>query len=350
LARVGLVIVALAVALTLVEWTIDAFDLFGVHYNEEVHRYHTELCELRLTGADSQPDLDGTLFEQKPGARAEFHDFTVELNSLGFRGPEIEPDKPADSYRVLVLGDSVTFGWGVDDEATFVRRLERRWNARDDGRRYEVVNTGHLAYDTTQELRLLERRGLALEPDAVVLVFVGNDIEPTRKLAEAFVSAQTVPATDPVAEPAPAAEPPAADLTRWVRAWLPWTSAVVNRVLHPPPTIVATDGRPDAPRPELTETHAAGWERSKQALLAMRDLCGSRGIRFAVLDYGFYDVPSLPEFCGEHGIPYASIKLSQDELEQPIYNSLFDPHVNATGHELVTTKVERALAGLGLPD
>jgi hypothetical protein len=70
--------------------------------------------------------------------------------------------------RVLMLGDSITFGSGVRDEETFCALMAQR---------YDVVNLGVEGYGTDQELLKLEREGLAYHPDVVVLNFtVANDI------------------------------------------------------------------------------------------------------------------------------------------------------------------------------
>ena len=56
-------------------------------------------------------------------------DYKITTNSLGLRGEEVETVKPEDSYRVLMLGDSMTFGWGVENEETFSSVLEQRLNS-----------------------------------------------------------------------------------------------------------------------------------------------------------------------------------------------------------------------------
>src|SRR3954447_8958531 len=50
----------------------------------------------------------------------------VRVNSAGLRGPEIPYEKPPGTYRVLVLGDSFTFGAQVEEDQTFVARLGDR--------------------------------------------------------------------------------------------------------------------------------------------------------------------------------------------------------------------------------
>jgi hypothetical protein len=94
----------------------------------------------------------------------------VTLNDAGFRGP-VWGTATAGRRRVLLLGDSLTFGTGVEDGETFTARLRER------APRFQPLNLGVSGYGTDQELLLLEREGLALEPEVVVLnVCVGNDI------------------------------------------------------------------------------------------------------------------------------------------------------------------------------
>ncbi|HKE00161.1 MAG TPA: SGNH/GDSL hydrolase family protein [Planctomycetota bacterium] len=103
---------------------------------------------------------------------------TETFNAHGFRGHDFVDRKPAGVRRVLCLGDSNTFGIGVDATATFASLLEG-WLAAAKGARYEVLNLGVPGYSVFQMRRLLERTGLALEPDAIVL-YAGawNDFTP----------------------------------------------------------------------------------------------------------------------------------------------------------------------------
>lgn len=124
-------------------------------------------------------------FEHKPGftGRDQFG-HPIKINSFGMRDREFTPAKPAGVYRVLVLGDSVAFGWAVRSEDTFSKQLERSLNLKKPaGYQFEVLNTGTRGYNTYQELRLLEEVGLQFSPDLVVLVYVNNDAEPIEKQA-----------------------------------------------------------------------------------------------------------------------------------------------------------------------
>lgn len=94
----------------------------------------------------------------------------LRINRLGFRGPEPAGGAPG-RRRVLLLGDSLTFGTGVEDSETFASRLAAAAPS------VEPLNLGVSGYGTDQELLLLEREGFAMGPAAVVLnVCVGNDV------------------------------------------------------------------------------------------------------------------------------------------------------------------------------
>jgi hypothetical protein len=99
----------------------------------------------------------------------------VSVNALGLRGPEVRP-RVEGELRVVALGDSMVFGSGVRDDETLPARLELELEQRL-GRSVTVINTGHMAYSTNQELRLLFDLGQQLDPDLVVLFWFFNDVD-----------------------------------------------------------------------------------------------------------------------------------------------------------------------------
>ncbi len=124
------------------------------------------------------PDLQ---FVIKPNGKTSLarKDFTIEVqtNSLGFRDPERGPK--GDAIRILALGDSFTFGWGVQHEQTFAAQMERlESEAARTGERspIEVINAGVPGYNLYQYLISLEKKGWKVDPDIVLVgVFVQND-------------------------------------------------------------------------------------------------------------------------------------------------------------------------------
>ncbi|HEX2254259.1 MAG TPA: SGNH/GDSL hydrolase family protein [Thermoanaerobaculia bacterium] len=98
-------------------------------------------------------------------------------NRLGYRDRDHETAKPAATFRVVVLGDSIAAGWGVEDYAdTFPARLETELVRR--GVPAEVLNFGVTGYNTAQAVETLAARALAFDPDLVVLAYCLNDRRP----------------------------------------------------------------------------------------------------------------------------------------------------------------------------
>ena len=105
------------------------------------------------------------------GYRGPFHGVFTTVNDRGYRGPEHSVTPASGRTRVVMLGDSITFGVGVTDTETFSALLE----ARSD--RFEVINLAVEGYGTDQELVRLEREGLGYHPAVVILNFcVANDL------------------------------------------------------------------------------------------------------------------------------------------------------------------------------
>ena len=100
-----------------------------------------------------------------------------QTNSLGLRGGEIAYDKPAEGYRVLVLGDSFVAAAHVSLEQTMAHQLGDLLRQDLAPRPAEVINAGVAGYGTSQEYLYLETEGYRYYPDVVVLVvFLGNDL------------------------------------------------------------------------------------------------------------------------------------------------------------------------------
>jgi lysophospholipase L1-like esterase len=336
LIRVLAVLLGLVIAVVGIEWAMRAFDLFGVNHGPNTLRYRAECLVPTWFAADGSRDLDGTLFRHKPSHRVDFGKFAIGTNALGFRGPAISKAKPAGTFRIVVLGDSVVLGWGVDDEHTFCRVVEARLNVRNDGRRYEVVNTGHNAYDSMQEAALLEREALALAPDLVLLVFITNDVvEPTFQLIEALLDGKTA---------APGAPPTWRDAVvhagqKWLPAWTALLSSLHARMGATAPS----NQEAGALTPAMVPSGTLGWQRSQAALRRMRDLCAQAKIPFLLLDHTLPQLPVLAEFCRAEAILHHDFRFTPEELGQPIYNSLLDSHANAYGNELLSDKLMHIL-------
>lgn len=99
----------------------------------------------------------------------------IRINELGFRDGKHAPEKPPDVVRILGLGDSFLFGWGVPEDQTFLRLLERRLSDRT-GRRIETINAGVPGWGLNQYYIYLALMGRQLAPDLVVLAYFVDDL------------------------------------------------------------------------------------------------------------------------------------------------------------------------------
>ena len=114
-----------------------------------------------------------------PNQKGWVDDGFVTTNSRGFRGGEVDIPKPPGRLRIVALGDSVVFGWGVNDADTFCQQLEQQFRARRPDVDVDVVNLAVPGYATRQEVALLQRNLAALQPDVVLLGFYENDLPDT---------------------------------------------------------------------------------------------------------------------------------------------------------------------------
>lgn len=132
---------------------------------------------VRLKRPVANPQLS---FVHAPNGHSFLMGTDVRINSQGLRDYEYSLQKPQGVYRVMMLGDSTTFGWGVEQRDTAAKFLERKLNGHlpPGYNKVEVLNAGVGNYDTVQEVTYYETLGRAFHPDLVILVFFINDPEP----------------------------------------------------------------------------------------------------------------------------------------------------------------------------
>jgi hypothetical protein len=173
LLKVAMVVISPLLLLGLLEgvayiWEQQQAD--GIYAWEMVASRRIELVQY------PEPGAGYTLI--KPESNYEWQGIPVEINSHGLRSPEVSYDKPADTVRILNLGDSVAMGWGVREEETYGRQLEIAFNEQLlDGERVEVINAGVPGWNPANELAYLQDVGMRYEPDVILLdMTIVNDI------------------------------------------------------------------------------------------------------------------------------------------------------------------------------
>ena len=98
---------------------------------------------------------------------------TAKTSSLGIRGKEISVQKPKNTYRILAIGDSFTFGEGVDENQAWVRLLEKDLHIP--GKKVQMVNAGMPGAWLPEEITVCQAYRKYLNVDAVVVGLYGGD-------------------------------------------------------------------------------------------------------------------------------------------------------------------------------
>lgn len=308
------------VALGVVELLIRRLDLFGASLFPEVWRYALD------TVAD--PEL---FYRQRPGLDTIYQGVPVRFNELGLRERPIGV-KPPGAARVLVLGDSVVFGWGVREEDTFARRLETELS-RGRGRPVETINSGVCSYNTVQEERFLERHGDALALDGVVLVYVENDVTPGRPIPRDLDTIRALWTSPDDAIP--------------LLVCRSWTFCLLREIAR---GALAAPGASAAVRD-------AGWSESMASLASVAAWCRERGIPLVAFLYRMTPSPKgdalladLAALSARDGFPVSdTLPFFEGRELRPLMNSFLDSHPNARGHELVAQRMAEVLLAHGVP-
>jgi len=260
----------------------------------------------------------------RPNAEARLMGVDVRTNEYGFRGPAVAMPKPPGVRRVLMLGDSLTMGWGVREADTTSALVAERLAAAG---RFEVVNAGVGNFNTAMAVDLLESAGLRVDPDIVVLNYYINDAEPTP-------------------------QPRSNLLTR--------NSLALAFVLGRLDTLERSLGAaPDWRRyyADLYRDDRPGWMQTRRMLSRFAEICRARSLGCVVVnlpelrvlrDYPFADVAAKVEAeVRRTGLPYADMLPAVQDLEPgTLWISPEDAHPNAIANRRFADRIAQAVLGL----
>lgn len=113
----------------------------------------------------------------KPSMEGRESGTLVRTNQLGLRGAEVSSPKPPDELRLLFLGDSIIFGFGLQEGEGIVPQSESALSKVIGRSRVVCINAGVSGYATWQERSYFEDEGVRLDPDVVVLgLSMQNDV------------------------------------------------------------------------------------------------------------------------------------------------------------------------------
>jgi lysophospholipase L1-like esterase len=141
-------------------------------------------------------------FIHVPNQQGWLDDGFATINALGLRGPQPEIPKPLNSLRILAIGDSTTFGWGVNDDGNYPAQLEALLRRQFPSTPLSVVNGGVGAYDLKHDARLLRHFAPTLAPDIVLVGLYWNDLPYDQMLPDGVPPPNLGQDPEPVIAPA----------------------------------------------------------------------------------------------------------------------------------------------------
>jgi len=97
------------------------------------------------------------------------------INSEGLRGADFPAQKPEGEERILIIGDSVSFGFGVTEGKSFPALLRELLREHMPDANLRLINGGVNGYSTREELKFLKGKGIGYDPDMVIICFALND-------------------------------------------------------------------------------------------------------------------------------------------------------------------------------
>jgi lysophospholipase L1-like esterase len=300
-----LILVPLVLFLALAEVALRFYLDHRILYDVEMARY------AQLLKVEAENPRIGHV--HRPNGKAKLMGVDVTINSLGFRDEEPRPGAD-DLRRIIFLGDSLTFGWGVEQDEIFAALLEESLDAEEPT---EVLNFGTGNYNTTQEVELFLERGLDLHPDRVVVFYFINDAEPvpTRSPFSFFANLRIV-------------------TFYWSRLGqlrTRWNPARTFREYYA----------------ALYEDDQVGWRETRDAFARLATVCRERGIDLrVVLLPELHELANYP-FAREYdrveaslkslGVPVLDLTPAFADVIEPetLWVSLDDAHPNAAAHERI---------------
>lgn len=172
----------LAVTLILILLTVNIFLATGdaflpVDMQDEAPK--SPLDQTKMVEGPISYVMDSNLSVNSDGYHVKIPSYHVETNSKGLREESFSAQKPEGVKRILFLGDSFTFGWGVNSSDRFSDIVEKKLN-NGSSKRHQSINAGIPGYGMEDNLILFRERGINYNPDIVIVSFSSQDVLSTR--------------------------------------------------------------------------------------------------------------------------------------------------------------------------
>jgi len=297
--------VCLGALLAVSEVAIRVYSHWSPVYDIEMSRYAMDVK------TKSPNPLIGHV--HRPNVEDDLMGVAVKINADGLRDRAYPIERNA-SRRIIFLGDSLTFGWGVEKSKTFEEILETKLG---ETKPTEIINFGTGNYNTEQEVNLFFEKALKYKPDAVVVFYFINDAEPTPQKSDWEL------------------------LGRFRIGTFFWSR--VKTAL----TLLRPDLQFRAYYSGLYSDQQPGWIAARRAFVALRDACENNGISLRVVllpdfhalaDYPFADEHrKIVAFLRDNGIAARDLAplFAGETNPSRLWVAPDDTHPNAIAHAMI---------------
>lgn len=318
----------------------------------------------------------------------------ISLNNFGLHDTNVTLEKPAGTFRILMMGDSFPQGWQVKLEQGFPWLMEQALN-EGANRRIEVINLAVDTYGTDRQLLMYAALGWRFQPDAVLLAFyTGNDLKdnfyPLSALDAGGTITRAVFTLDEAGQlrlhNAPELDPtrfPDAPAWRWLTGMTQAQTPLPDFPLPDKPR-VKNDSPYELEYPvdlglylPPDENWSAAWALTEALLRQFRDLVEQQGSRFGIIvipdrravhpsDWDttvslfpfvrdadpFAPGDRIEVFLGKEGIPFLNLTYTlrgwaSSHAGERLYY-VGDGHFNANGHQVAAQRIVFWLREAGL--
>ena len=317
----ALIFVSVTLSFLTFELYVRAFVDNGMNYELEMWKYAKLLKQV-----SDDPNIG---HEHRPNTKVRLMGVDIATNNVKLRDRVFSLEHPPVSFRILMLGDSITFGWGVEAEDSVTQQLEQEFMKRFPGRKIDVINAGVGNYNTSMEVSWFLSKGITFKPDMVVLNYFVNDAEITPKRRSGVLRENSA------AFIFLASRFDALRSRYGNNDWLRYYRA-------------------------LYKTNAPGWLVAQARIRELAKACKERNIKLAIVSYPElhkltpYPLSSINDalatIAKDLGVLFVDLHPSvKDEIPQTLWVTPDDAHPNATANRKYTRILANEIAGLIVP-
>jgi len=309
-----ILVICLVLGLGAGEAVLRIKNLSMQNYDIEMWRYAKEL---------KTPSADPALgHEHIKNSSALLQSVDIRTNAWGLRGGPVV-DMPAGGRRILVLGASITLGWGVKEEDTLTSVLERKFAEK--GEPVQVLNAGIGNYNAERYVKHFFHDLKDLKPTDIVVHYFLRDAEKLEAGGGNFFLRNSELA-----------------VTLWI---------AMNRLIGP-----QGEGSINDHYKAVYDTQSEGYKTMEASLMELADYAKANNIRLTLAmvpdvhnleNYPFTDIHQRMKSVAE-GMGYRFVDLLPafgTLSPEDVWAMPGDPHPNALGHKLMADALFPVLSG-----